>query len=444
MTDKNISPDAYIPADAELCNQDIDRSIDDVTLPLTSNFVTVAADAQQNVQHLQGDLVFQFSTGEDEWIQVPKSWIGVDYSVKADAGNTAAEDMVSKCLAPCLWQSGRFEIEGQRVATSNNYTVDYMISNRLQYSADYNKIVNQVNYYANAAYTQGDAQADEAAHGADVAAFHTSVDNLGAFFYRTENMLLPPNTHYRLVFTPETYEVFKQKCSFVDTRVAGQTQRNEISIRRIYLNLHRIRRTTKPDGEYQLRFMSVESNMSTPVGTSHNIQYQVSSKMRKCGVVMVSTAATTEAAAKIMSPLRFRYVTDVIDTRTNQGKLAATSLSKLQIKSGSLMMPNSILDFTSNTKGVKEAYLHYLNSVGKYNDMTGAPESFLEWLAQGPIYVEDAVKGAIDLSTNLQIEATFVAQPAAVMYTFQVNESYVTFVFGGPNNAVPMFKNLQV
>lgn len=427
--DKNIAPEAYIPAESELANQDLDRSIDDVCLPLTSNLVAGV---------LQGDVVFQFSTGQDEYIQLPKTFLGVDYGVIADNAAVDAIDIVDKALAPCLWQNARFEIEGQRVATSNNYTTDWAISNRLQYSADHNKAVNDIRYIDINAL----AAVEEVAGVAAVYNRYTSYDNLAALFYRTENMLLPPNTHYKLTLTPEAYEQYKQKSSYKDTRVAG-AQRLEIFIYRMYLNLHRIRRSTKPVGDYTLKFMNIESNMSTPTAASHNIQYQVSSKMRKCGVVMVSTAARTEAAAKLYSPIRFRYATDLTAAAKQQGWVAGvgTGLYKLQFKSGALLMPNSI--YNIDATGLKEVYLHYLNSVGKYND-AGAPETFAEWLMQGPIYVEDAVKSPLDLSTNLQIEMTFQATPAANVYTFQINETILSWTWTGPQDSIPVFTNLSV
>lgn len=421
--DKNISPEAYIPAEAELANQDLDRSIDDVCVPLTSNISGLGV--------VQGDVVFQFSTGQDEYIQIPKTYLGVEYTVQGDIPANPGLDIVDKALAPCLWQNARFEIEGQRVATSNNYTFDWTLSNRLQYSYDHNAFVNEIRYlnadYATVEETGG-------------ASKYTSYDNLAAFFYRTENMLLPPNTHYKITFTPEGYETFKQKCSYLDTRVAGG-QRLEIAINRLYLNLHRIRRTTKPAGDYSLKFMGIESNMSTPNAATHNIQYQVSSKMRKCGVALVSTAARAEAAAKGFGSTRFRYLNDLTDTVLRQGTVldVGNGLYKLQLKSGALMMPNSIYNFDST--GLKEAYLHYLNSCGRYND-DGAPETFRQWLVQGPIYVEDAVKSPLDLSTNLQIDMTFQAQPAANVYTFQINETVLTWNWSGPQDSIPVFANI--
>ena len=426
MTDRAIDFASYIPPESELHNQDLVQSVDERVLPLTNNLVNGFP---------QGDVHISFSTGESEFIDLPKSYIAVKYTVAADAG--AAGDSFVEHVAPCLWSSGRFEIEGQRISQSNNYTFDWALSNRMQYSADFNKAMNSMSYKQNADITVVNARLTEPA---TASSSYISIDNMAAFFVKTPNLLLPPNCHYRYVLTPEVRSTFLQKCSTADTQDATAA-RLEVTIDSITLHLHRIKKSTRPEGDYTLRILNFESNPSLPTGLTHQVQYQISTKAKKVGCALVSTADTTAAAVKVYAPWRFRFANDLAsDAIAKLGTVGTNGITKLQFRNGSLNMPLSAYDFGS-ASNLKEAYLDFLNATGKYND-SGNPETLAEYLRQGPIFLQDMIKGPLDLSTNLTTEATFAAQPVARFYVFQLLENVINWTWEGPGNSIPVFKNL--
>lgn len=131
MADTNINPSAFVESSS--CNDGIDRSVDQTFRPVTVNITN---------GQLSGDVRFEFATGADEWIQMSKCYVGVDYTINTDGAVAACVQNV----APALFTQAQFRMNDQVLSSSNNYTQDWYLSNRLQYSYEFNKHNLGINY----------------------------------------------------------------------------------------------------------------------------------------------------------------------------------------------------------------------------------------------------------------------------------------------------------
>lgn len=398
--DVNIRESFYaLPEDS---NKSASAAHIQVYRPLTTN---VANDT------ISGQIIYEINTGFNEYLDLFKTHLELDYETEA---KTAAN--VDDAFLANIFARGQMYINGVKVAASQNWTQDSILSKRINFGRSYNAAVNGMRY-------------------TDVGLLATTASSnfkqhefLDALFLRTPECIIPPNCNVRFLFDVDTD--YFQKAALLATNAAGEAAL--FNLKTLVMNVYTVVKADAVPEDWTLKLITLNSFLSTCTGTTENRQYQVSSNIVKAALTFLSTAYKTADAAKVFAGHLLTYVDD--------GDGAARRISTLDFKLNNIVIPNTRWDFTYGRRG---AYINYLNESGGVLDPAGK-ETYAEWLDyRGPIYLANIVKPAGDKSNSLQINASFAAAPAAFMIVTSLEENIVEFKFDTKSGAVVSTNSLQ-
>ena len=361
---------------------------------------------------ISGQVVFDISTGKGEYLDLFKTHIQLAYTTTEGAGNLFTWSLGDSPLAN-LFARGQLYINGKKVASSQNWTQDSILSKRVSFSRDYNASVNDIPFVA-----------QKAANAAGVAVPYIDTEYLDALFIRDESCIIPPNCNIRLLLDIDpTYE---EKMALRVRNVIVGT----MAIQQIRMIAYTVIKPEAVPSEYNINLITLNSFLSSVAQTNENRQYQVSPTIVKSAITFLSTLYNTAGQAnKIYAGNLFKYANDVLAT----GSPGTRGLTALTFKLNNITIPNSQWNFN---EGYREAYINYVNETGGISDSAGK-ETFAEWLAYGPIYVANVVKPESDKSNSLQINASLAAAGAATfMITTAFEQNIVSIKYAPESGAV--------
>lgn len=365
---------------------------------------------------ISGQVVFELNTGAGEYLDLFKTHLQLHYRLIAAAG-PAFTWAVGDCPLSNIFARGQLYINGKKVASSQNWTQDAVLSKRISFSRTYNASVN--------GFTYATAGADSVGAVAPNGITYTDDEYLDALFIRDESCIIPPNSNVRLLLDVDSAYEAKM----------GQRTRNVVvgtmSVEHLRLIAYTVVKAGGHPKEHVINLITLNSFLSSITNAAENRQYQVSSTIVKAAVSFLSTAYAADAAGKVQAGNLLTYV----GQHTAQGMAGASGLIGLDFKLNNINVPNSRWDFSDY--GYREAYLNFINETGGISDSAGK-ETYDEWLAYGPIHVANIVKPESDKSNSLQINAQFSATtvPApAFMIITSLEENAVRFKYE-PNSGV--------
>lgn len=395
--DVNIRESFYaLPEDS---NKSASAAHIQVYRPLTTN---VANDT------ITGQIIYEINTGFNEYLDLFKTHLELDYEVTG-----APISSITDAFLANIFARGQMYINGVKVAASQNWTQDSILSKRINFGRSYNAAVNGMLY---------------AAPIANVAGNYKQHEFLDALFLRTPECIIPPNCNVRFLFDVDAD--YFQKAAILETN--GVAQSPLFDLKTLVMNVYTVVKADAVPEDWTLKLITLNSFLSTCTGTTENRQYQVSSNIVKAALTFLSTAYKTAAAAKVFAGHLLTY--------ENDGDGEARRISTLDFKLNNIVIPNTRWDFTYGRRG---AYINYLNESGGVLDPAGK-ETYAEWLDyRGPIYLANIVKPAGDKSNSLQINASFAAAPAAFMIVTSLEENIVEFKFDTKSGAVVSTNSLQ-
>lgn len=359
---------------------------------------------------VSGQIVFELNTGACEYLDLFKTHLQLRYTL----GGAGAAVSYGDCPLSNIFARGQLYINGKKVAASQNWTQDAVLSKRISFSRAYNRSVNGLTYNNIAPvlpFTDGPI--------ALPVGTYTDDEYLDALFIRDESCIVPPNCNVRLLLDVDSNYIAKM--AVLDTQLPLAPTFAVDSIRMMAYTVVKAGGHPK---EYVMNLITLNSFLSTIAGTSENKQYQVSPTVVKAAVTFLSTAyLTTGGNAKLYAGNLLNYVTDT----------GATRLTALDFKLNNIVIPNTRWDF--NTHGFREAYLNYINESGGISDAAGK-ESQAEWERYGMIHLANIVKSESDKSNSLQVSCQFAAQPAAFLIVTAFEENAVKMVYEPASGAL--------
>lgn len=373
----NVRPEFYLQS--EETNKKMTSMVINSVYPSSSNISSGI---------MSGDFIYNIETGPNQWLDLFKTHMVVRFT---PAFVTAAESLHN--YATCLWDRAQLYLDGKLVASSNNYTEDGALSRRLQFSAEYNKNINDMTYTA-----PGTAGTDGTVYATTVKA--SDIDHLDSLYLRTGSLIVPPNTSVRFVFTSSsTSNGILKSLVAADTGTAMTT-----SISAVYMNAYLMTNDVPMPENYNLVFITPDSFKSSISGTSLDIQHQTKANLVRIAAHFVSTAADsrTGTAVKTYSTPVFKYVTDESTTKCNT----------LYFKAGSQQIPQRQFD---NSFGFQDTHAAFNELSDKSLDSAGG-ETRTEFLARGIVYSAPVVRSYGDQSKNIELHATFASAPAAYCF----------------------------
>jgi len=395
MASINVRPEFYVAPESS--NKEAVSSIIQQVHPITSNLSSGT---------LSGDVIFEINTGANQYLDLFKSHLVVNHTVTITT-STASFDNV----AMCLFDRAQMFINGVKVANSNNFTQDSILSKRLNFSAAYNRAVNDILYLG--------AIASTADYPGATTTKHSSMEFLDALFIRTPDVIIPPNSNVRIILSAasgSTNGINKMYRADGDN-TAGVT----LAINDLYFNTYYLNKSDQVGAQHILKFVTPESFVASIGGTSLTQQFSCRKNLVRLCAAFQSTIATSALAnyIKIYNTTLFRYATDDSTTRPNT----------ILFKAGSQNLPNRAFDNT--TYNFRESHMAMqLNSEGILDP--AGKETFTEWGAQGQIYTVPVVKSISDDVSQVELQVTFASAPAAVAFFTIMYEQFVSFSYG-PN-----------
>lgn len=342
-----------------------------------------------------GDVVFEFSTPKDTFCDLFKTYMSMEYAISAGANNTLY--VHKQTLLPCMFQRAVCHINGVKVSVSNNYTMDGMLSRRLQFGKTYNQSVNGV-------YDIPSIAANQA--GDSLAGNYIATDTLDSFWLRqAEGLIVPPNSNVRFEFTIDSDYLAKNvmKTTGIAAVFGGLTVANFWLHPCMYVNPSEVK------SNYRLRFISMNSFMSTINNgeTSKIFQYTISPTIMKACLVHLPVGYKTVAdgAAKWDTAYLFN---------------STIAVSTLQFKVGNVVYPQTPYSFTYGHEDAYQDYINHSQQIAKdsgkeeyamYRNLKVAPDRN-NW---GRIFVAPIVKDRSDPTNTLEVNHTF-ADPGANVF----------------------------
>jgi hypothetical protein len=393
----NVRPEFYTQGDEET-NKVCSSMVVNQVYPVQSNITSGI---------MSGDFAYEISLGANQYLDLFKTHMVVRFTPTFD---TAAESLHN--YAVCVWDRALMYVNGKLVASSNNYTEDGMLSRRLQFSSQYNKTVNDFTYTV-----PGTAGTDGTVYTTAVAA--SDIDTMDSFYFKTPNLIIPPNSNVRFVFTTSaTSNGIKKSLVAANTGSVMTT-----SISAIYMNAFIISNTIPTPEKYQLNFITMDSFKTTAgAGTSVDIQHQTKANLVRLAAALVSNVADTRTttAVKTYSIPVFKYATDTSTTKVNT----------LYFKAGNVMLPQQQFDTSFGAQEIWQAFNQYadgsLDSAGK--------ETRFEFEYRGYIWTVPVVRGYGDQSKNVELHLTVADTAAANVVLWACYEQMITFMYD--NNGI--------
>ena len=369
--------------------------------PITSN-ITAGV--------ISGQVIFELNTGFNEYLDLFKSHLSLDYTLFGAAGPAFTWNP-GDCPLSNIIARGQLYINGVKVAASQNWTQDAVLSKRINFSGTYNKAVNSLTFAVAGAIAPTPAVAGT-----------TYIDDeyLDALFIREESCIIPPNCNVRILLDIDSD--YLAKMALADGWAAAP---GTMSVNKLKFIAYSVVQSGAIPKEWLLKLITLNSFLSSIAGTNENKQYQVNPSIVKVALTFLSTAYKTPTAAgvnKIQAGNLLKYVTDT----------AATRLETLDFKLNNIVIPNMRWDFSH---GFKEAYINYINESAGISD-AACKETFAEWQTYGMIHLANIVKPPEDKSNSLQVACSFVAQPAAFMIITAFEEQIVKIDYNGESSAV--------
>jgi len=393
MASINVRPEFYVAPESS--NKEAVSSIIQQVHPITSNLSSGT---------LSGDVIFEINTGANQYLDLYKSHLVVNYTITLTT--TVSFDNV----AQCVFDRAQMFINGVKVANSNNFTQDSMLSKRLNFNAEYNRNVNDMLYLGATVATVDYPGA--------TASKHASIEYLDALMLRTPDCIIPPNSNVRIILSAASGSVNglnKLVRSDDDSGVAA------LAVNDLYFNTYYLNKSDQVGAQHILKFVTPESFVASIGGTSLTQQFSCRKNLVRLCAAFQSTAATTAIAnfVKIYNTTTFAYVTDDTTTRPNT----------VLFKAGSQNLPNRAFDQT--TYGFRESHQAFLLNSEGILDPSGK-ETLTEFMAQGPIWTVPVVKSIGDDVSQVELQVTFASAPAAVAFFTIMYEQFVSFSYG-PN-----------
>lgn len=360
---------------------------------------------------ISGQVVFELNTGAGEYLDLFKTHLQLRYtSVQAAAAQVSFGD----CPLSNIIARGQLYINGKKVASSQNWTQDAVLSKRISFSRAYNGSVNNMTYNNQAAglpFVDGPV--------ASTAGTYTDDEYLDALFIRDESCIVPPNSNVRLLLDIDSNYAIKMLV--LNVQAAPD---NTMQVDSVRLIAYTVVKAGGHPKEHVMNLVTINSFLSTIAGTSENRQYQVSPTIVKAAVTFLSTLyLTNPAGAKLYAGNLLNYANDT-DTRR---------LTALDFKLNNIVVPNTRWDFV--THGFRESYLNYVNESGGVSDSAGK-ESMAEWQRYGMIHLANIVKPESDKSNSLQVSCQFALQPAAFLIVTAFEENAVRFIYEPSSGAL--------
>lgn len=402
MASINIRPEFF--TQSESSNKECLSFIINKTRPITTPIVA---------PNLSGDIIFDFTTGSSEWLDLYNSHVVFRFTTSAITDFAEIDN-----YGACLFDRGQLFFNGVMVSSSNNWTQDSILNKRLQFGASYNKSVNGFGYLTDL-LVQGNATFTNYPNGS-----YSVSEYFDALFMRSPNIMVPPNTNIRIVLTAaSTNGVFKTiRGDSVDTAVT-------ITANDFYMNTHLVIKSDPVPDNFKLSLITTDSFKSSISSTSVDVQHVCKPNLVRLSSFFIDTAAYGANLLKLFSEANFRWTTDNSST-TNTDKL-----NTLYFKAGQHQLPNEQFDAT--TYGMTEIYNQYNVLANKTLDPAGN-ETLNEWLQMGPILTVPVVKPIGDTSKNIEVHGTFATQPTAFCYLTAHNEQIVEFIY---SSGIPLQTN---
>ena len=375
--------------------------------PLTSNIINGVA---------SGQVVFEINTGSGEYLDLKKSHLRLEYTTDAVAATSSYGD----CPLSNMFSRGQLYVNGKKVAASQNWTQDAILSKRISHSKAYNNSVNRITYNNVAAalpvFTDGPV----------VAVINTRyIDDeyLDALFLQHDGAIIPPNCSVRLLVDVDTAYALKSGLLNCAAAVAPGMVINTLK----FIS-YTVVKPGPPPPEYVLSLITLNSFLSTITGANENRQYQVSPTIVKAAVASQDLGFATVLNPKLAAGNLLQYLGD------NNPIAPGVGMTGLDFKLNNIVIPNSRWDFTY---GYRDAYLNYIaESGGLSND--AAKETQQEWERYGKIHLCNIVKPDGDKSNSLQINASFAAAPLANtrLFVTSFEENAVVFTYDATSGAL--------
>ena len=400
--DSNVRDEFYEPVEA--VNKTAIGAHVQTYYPTTSNI--------DNAGKIAGSITFELNTGVGEYLDLFKTHLRLQYTMTGVGVASMGDCPLSNIIA-----RGQLYINGKKVASSQNWTQDAILSKRITFSRAYNASVNGLTYNNTTAPVLSTQAAVVAGNNvpahthtftgpvfnsfitATAAGSYTDTEFLDALFIRDESCIIPPNSNVRLLLDIDAGYLLKMALLEVADPPVGA-----LTVKSIQMVAYTVIKGGSIPEEYVMNLVTLNSFLSS-VGdsTSANKQYQVSSTIVKAAVTFLGTDYATANNAKVHAGNILSY-TD--DTTTNQ-------LVALDFKLNNINVPNTRWDF--QTYGFKGAYINYINESGGISDSAGK-ESFAEWQRYGMIHLANIVKAESDKSNSLQVNCQFTGMADAVAF----------------------------
>jgi len=400
--DSNVRDEFYEPVEA--VNRTAIGAHVQTYHPITSNITQTGA--------ISGQVVFELNTGAGEYLDLFKTHLQLRYTI---AGAPAVAS-VGDCPLSNMIARGQLYVNGKKIAASQNWTQDAVLSKRIAFSKAYNMSVNNLTYnrIAQPAPVVGGVDFGHAVvtlnHDAPFTAWPTATaegtyiddEYLDALFIRDESCIIPPNCNVRLLLDIDSNYLMKMALLNAANPPVGA-----LTVQTIRMIAYTIVKSGPPPKEYVMNLITLNSFLSTLTGLNENRQYQVSPTIVKAAVTFLSqdylAPAVDAAHPKIYAGNILSYAADTVGNR----------LTALDFKLNNITIPNTRWDF--NTNGFREAYLNYINESGGISDSAGK-ESFAEWQRYGMIHLANIVKAESDKSNSLQVNLQFEAMTINIAF----------------------------
>lgn len=395
----NIRPEYLITASEEV-NKEFPRYEIGEIQPSTGN------------ANLTGDIHFDITTGQNQYLDLFKLNLLGNIALTYAAGTMSPQEMLISCF-----NRAQLYINGYLVATSNNIVNDYVLNLRSSFSQVYNE--NNHNFTAPtdaniAAGTGGQIV------GATTVAFTYSAKLFAVFSIMHPGLILPPNSQMKIILSASSDAIIASR-GLMKTNTACTAA----VLSNLRLKTYTVSSPKNTPSTYQMTLITPDSFRSTPTATT-NLQYTSKNHLVRVSANLISnTSSDTANAAAVKSYTHslFRYVTDYTLATAIP---AATSLTSLQFKVGSQMLPQNNFNTVANFAEFHEIF----NSMHDGDLDPAGGESLNFYLARGPIYSVPVVRTSTDHPKTIEVAATFVAAPAAWMYVTLHYEQILTFNYG--------------
>jgi len=401
MATENVREEFYTEPDTT--NKTASAAHVQTYYPITSNISGVV---------LNGQVIFELHTGFNEYLDLFKTHLSLDYRLIAGAGPAFAWN-AGDCPLSNMIARGQMYINGIKVAASQNWTQDAVLSKRVNFSSAYNKAINGLSYVA-ASTVIATAPMPALAPGTP----YIDTEYFDALFLRDETCIIPPNSNIRILLDIDSDYVLKM--GLVNTAGAGT-----IAIDKLKLVAYTVVQTGAIPKDWMIKLITLNSFLSSISGVQEQRQYQVSPSVVKVACTFISDKYKTTDGAKVFAGNLLTYL--------NDDKGQTTALQTLDFKLNNIVIPNTRWDFSY---GFKEAYTNYINETGGITDAS-CKETFSEWENYGKIHIANIVKPAEDKSNSLQVAVSFESiKPDAFMLVTSFEEQIVKIDYNSESGAV--------